>query len=829
MAANRRINSIIFLFSLIGKPLYWLILSPVLIFILARKLIRYSLQRIFLHAPKARKAETKRKTVSRSRKTNINWLPGITKAFVKWKKRSIKRGWVVLNSFKSKKSKLKLPPLWLPHFKPVLPKLPRVTIPRFRFHFKRAVLSFSQLSFMLGISIMIGSFSYGAYWFYQNILKDLPTPQDLVNYNSPLTTKIYDRNHNLLYKIYKDENRSWIPLSQISPFAIQATIATEDKEFYYHKGLSLKGIARSIKRAITEKRIQGGSTITQQLVKNTLLTHQRTIVRKLKEIILALQVETTLSKDEILEMYLNEVSYGGSAYGIEEAAQRYFRKSASELNLAEASFLAGLPASPSTFSPSGPNPESAVRRQHEVLRQMVDDEKISALQAESAKAEDLNLFPATDAILAPHFVMYVRDILAREFGEQLVSQGGLEVITSLDLNTQHEAEEIVRDELKRLAGSRVSNGAALVTNPNTGEVLAMVGSKDYFDAKNDGQVNVTLRPRQPGSSIKPLMYSAALQRGFTPATILDDSPIVYTYKGGPPYAPKNYDGQFHGKETLRVALASSHNVPAVKTENTIGLSTFINHARAMGISTWEDSSRFGLSLTLGGGEVKMVDLATAYGAFANGGKRIDLNPVLTVNDSKGKTLYQNHCALTQDCDGLSVLDERVAFQITNILSDNLARSRAFGFNSVLNIPGQQVAVKTGTTNSLRDNWTIGYTSHLLVATWVGNNDNTPMSAVVSGITGASPIWNKIMRKQLEGTRHAFTPPGPMISLLICSQTGRPVCGDCQHAYMEYFLPGTAPTASCNQNISAKQMEPKADTTTLTQWNTRDVNLEVVNQ
>lgn len=649
---------------------------------------------------------------------------------------------------------------------------------------------------------------YGGLWFYQNILKDLPSPEDLVNHQSPLTTKIYDRNHTLLYKIYKDENRSWVPLERISPFVIEATIAVEDKEFYSHKGLSLKGILRSFKLALTEGRLQGGSTITQQLVKNTVLSPERTIVRKLKEIILALQVETTLSKEQILEMYLNEVSYGGSAYGIEEAAERYFRLPAAELSLAQAAFLVGLPASPSTFSPSGPNPELAVRRQYEVLRRLKEDGKISALQLELARSEDLALYPATDAINAPHFVMYVRDILAREFGEQVVSQGGLEVVTTLDLKLQRQAESIVNDEVKRLESRRVTNGAALVTNPGTGEILAMVGSKDYFNTKHDGQVNVTLRPRQPGSSIKPLMYSAALLRGFTPASILEDTPVVYPAIGGPPYIPKNYDGQFHGRETLRVALASSHNVPAVKTENTIGLSTFINQARAMGITTWEDSSRFGLSLTLGGGEVKMVDMATAYGVFANSGKRIDLNPVLVINNAQGKTLYENTCALKETCDGFQVLDSRVAFQITSILSDNLARSKAFGTNSVLNIPGQQVAVKTGTTNSLRDNWTIGYTTTRLVATWVGNNDNSTMSTVVSGITGASPIWNKIMRTQLGEVAHAFTPPASITSVLLCSQTGKPACGDCKHAYMEYFIPGTAPSTNCTPGVTATKQTPR---------------------
>lgn len=760
------VNRIMHVFSLVGKPLYLLLISPFIIFETLKKLRQAIGSRLGVMSRRFLRARSKylRKLAKSKKVRRVTKKPTVKKRFVL------------------------RPPL---------------------FTGRQILLSLFLLATL--------SLSYTSYMFYIKILKDLPTPADLIAHTPHMTTKIYDRNRILLYKIFKDENRSYVPLDQISNFAKDATIAIEDRDFYNHRGFSLRGIARSIKLALTEGRMQGGSTITQQLVKNTLLTSKRTLQRKIKEIILAVQVEATLSKERILEMYLNEVSYGGSVYGIEEAAQKYFQISAKDLNLAQSAFLAGLPASPSVYTPFGSHPELAYERQREVLRRMVEDGKISGLEAESAKNETLNISPVVQDIKAPHFVMYVRDLLAKRYGEDLVSQGGLEVVTTLDYELQQEVEKIVKDEIKSLARLRVGNGAALVTNPQTGEVLAMVGSQDFFDNQQDGQVNVTIRPRQPGSSIKPLMYSAALEKGYTPATLIDDSPIVYQIPGSPPYAPKNYDGRFHGKESLRVALASSHNVPAVKVESAIGLPAFIEKARALGISTWENTSRFGLSLTLGSGEVLMTDMATAYGTFANGGKRVDLNPLQVVKSYTGESLYENHCTTDLDaCSSTTVLDPRVAYQITSILSDNNARARAFGISSVLHIPGQQVAVKTGTTNSLKDNWTFGYTQNRVVAVWVGNNDNTPMSSITSGITGASPIWNKIMRTQLDAKNpHAFGTPQNLQAVRICFATGRPICGECAASYTEYFLPGTVPSPLCVTTLTdgtqVKTLPPPANT------------------
>ena len=395
--------------------------------------------------------------------------------------------------------------------------------------------------------------------------------------------------------------------------------------------------------------------------------------------------------------------------------------------------------------------------------------------------------------------MYVKQLLAEKYGETLVNQGGLEVRTSLDLELQNQTQEIVTQEVNKLARLRIGNGAALVTNPQTGEILAMVGSKNYFDFAHDGQVNVTVRPRQPGSSIKPLTYSVALERGKTPYSIIEDSPVTYHNPGSPPYSPKNYDGKYHGRVTLKQALASSYNIPAVKTLAEVGISNVIDKGQAMGISTWTDRSRFGLSLTLGGGEILMTDMAEVYGTFANYGYTVDLNPILEVVDSRGAILYQNNCALERtNCPRRPNLDPRVAYQLNDILSDNNARTPAFGPRSVLQIPNQQVAVKTGTTNNLRDNWTIGYTQDRLVAVWVGNNDNTPMSYVASGITGASPIWNNIIRLTLDDQHpHHFPTPDGLMTVKICVQTGTLTCQGCPITIDAQFLPGTQPTQACN--------------------------------
>jgi 1A family penicillin-binding protein len=650
------------------------------------------------------------------------------------------------------------------------------------------------------VLLTVGFVCCGLFWFF--VLRDLPQPQDLLRRDQAVTTKIFDRNGELLYKIYKNQNRSIISLSDLPWYMVSATLAIEDDQFYQHPGFSLKGIVRALTKNATSDTVQGGSTITQQLVKNTLLTNEKTITRKLKEFVLSLEVEYYFTKDEILTMYFNEVGYGGTAYGIEEAAWQYFGKSVREVTLPEAALLAGLPQSPTVYSPFGTKPELAVARQHAVLKRMVELKMISAETAETAKATPLVFAQPKTDIVAPHFVMFVKDALVQLYGESIVHSGGLEVHTTLDAAIQQLAETAVSQELERLKNMHVTNAAALVIKPSTGEILAMVGSKNYFDTVHDGQVNVTVRSRQPGSSIKALTYALALQeRLITPSTLIDDSPVVYRTPGSPAYAPQNYDGRFHGKVTVRQALANSYNIPAVKTLSQVGVSNLVDFATKMGITTWTDPSRFGLSLTLGGGEVRMVDLAEAYGVFANGGVRVPLSSLISVRDFSQKIDDAYTCSLdttTHVCSGDKVIDPAVAYSISDILSDNTARSSAFGSHSVLVIPNQQVAVKTGTTNDLRDNWTFGYTNDYLVATWVGNNDNTPMSRVASGITGASPIWQTIMKGLLSNQpKHAFTPPADMVKVTVCPLTQTLTCAECPNPRTEYFINGTQPKRACD--------------------------------
>jgi len=669
---------------------------------------------------------------------------------------------------------------------------------RHRYHF--------QLQLFASLFCLTTGLTGAGFAAYDFALRDLPPVTDLVERKQRVTTRILDRNGELLFRIYDDENRTLIKLTELPPYVTQATIAIEDKHFYLHHGFSIVGITRAFIANAKSESVQGGSTITQQLVKNRLLTPERTLKRKVRELLLALQVDKTYSKDQILEMYLNQVAYGGATYGIEEAAQMYFGKSATEISLAEAAMLAGLPQAPSVYSPFGNQPELAFVRQNEVLRRMVEDGYITQKEADAASQEQLVFRTNQIDLLAPHFVMYVRSLLAKEYGENRLSQDGLEVRTTLDLATQEKVDELVKAELESLQSLRVKNGSALVTDPATGEILAMVGSKDYFDFANEGQVNVTVRPRQPGSSIKPVTYALALSRGRTPNTLIDDSPITYQIAGSKPYTPRNYDGKYHGRVTLRESLASSYNIPAVKLLAELGLEPMIDLAEKMGITTWQDRSRFGLSLTLGGGEVLMTDMAEVYGTFANYGQRVPLNPILEIKDAHGELVYRNTCALEGvNCSQDRVLDSRVAYQITSILKDNQARSPAFGTQSVLAIPGQEVAVKTGTTNNLRDNWTFGYTTEYLVATWVGNNDNSPMSYVASGITGASPMWNKIMRTLLsEESPHTFPTPDGMISVAVCKQTGTLACTGCPTVVNELFIPGTQPKVAC----TAESFKPK---------------------
>ncbi len=638
--------------------------------------------------------------------------------------------------------------------------------------------------FTLGVIITsIGVVIFAGYSF----VKSLPNPRLIGMVNYPVSTKIYDRKGRLLYEFHRDQNRTPVKLKELPDFIWQSTVAIEDKNYFSHNGISIvNGMLRAGKDTIRTGHVQGGSTITQQLIKTSLLTPERTIDRKIKEIILALWAEQLYSKNEILEMYLNQVPYGGSSYGIEAASQTYFGVPSSDLTISEAAFLAGLPQAPSLYSPYSDRTRS-IKRRNDVLHAMLEQGYITKTQHTQALQEELVIENPDNYIKAPHFVFYVKSYLEKMFGIRAVEEGGLRVTTSLDLDVQEATEEILSNELATLSGLNIGNGGVVVTHPESGQVLAMVGSKDYFEEPY-GSYNVTIASRQPGSSIKPLMYALALMRGYTAASVLDDSPVTFRSAGSPPYQPVNYDGRYHGRVPFRIALANSYNIPAVRVLNTLGVSNFIDHARLMGITTLTDATRYGLSLTLGGGEVKLVDMAVAYGVFANYGKRVDLTPVIKVVDFQNEELYsfEKHKKERQ------VFDEGIAYIISSILSDNAARSGAFGTNSQLVIPDKTVAVKTGTTNSKRDNLTIGYTRSFLTAVWVGNNDNSPMDQqLTSGVTGAAPIWNKVMSyvlnynwdgvfENIEG----FEVPSSVVEKM------------CFYNKPEYFIKGTEENISC---------------------------------
>jgi len=670
-------------------------------------------------------------------------------------------------------------------------------------------LRYSSNIFLLSVIAKLSFFGLIGFFLLAFILffwfsRDLPTPGKLSPSNFPQSTKIFDRNGILLYDIYRDENRTYVTLDQVPKALQEATIAIEDKDFYQNQGFSITGYLRSFRSAILTRRISGGgSTLTQQLVKNTLLTSEQTIARKIKEFILAIQVDRKYTKSQILELYFNATPYGGITVGVEAAAERYFGKKSKDLDLTESIILAGFPQRPSYFSPYGQNPKAYVDRGKEVLRRMQEDNYITKKQElDTVKAlPNVEFLKETHAIKAPHFSFYVKDLLIKQFGENVVEQGGLQVTTTLDYRLEAKSEEIVREEVENAESLRVGNGASIVINPKNGEILAMVGSRDFFeegDKKENtpskgGQFNVITQAfRQPGSSIKPVAYATALEKGYTGATLIMDTKTVFPNPGeAKDYEPENYDKKFHGPLQLRFALGSSINIPAVKLLALIGVKNMLTTAYSMGISTFaptdDNINRFGLSLTLGGGEIRPLELAAAYTAFANAGYRSDPIAILKVTDPKGKVLFEQ-----KDVNKKRVLSPEVAFIVSHILSDNNARLITFGVNSYLNVIGRTIAVKTGTTDDKRDNWTIGWTPSIVVATWVGNNDNSPMGNVASGATGAAPIWRRIILEALKGKpQEDFVKPDNVIALTIDSLGGGlPVEG--QPTRSEYFIKGTEP-------------------------------------
>jgi len=599
--------------------------------------------------------------------------------------------------------------------------------------------------FYVGLTLLMLSLCGGGVFFYEEILKDLPNINEIY-YPPRLSSKILDRNGNLLYKFYEEEDRSWVSLDRIPQSLIWATLAIEDKNFYKHQGFSVKGISQAVWYNLKkngEEKPRGGSTITQQLVKNVFLDNEKKLKRKIKELVLTLLLEKKLSKDEILERYFNQVSYGGEAYGVQEASWKYFNKNVWEINTAEAAFLAGLPAAPSSYSPFGDYPEFAYLRQKHVIEEMEKAGFINKEMRGWLLEKEIKVESESKKITAPHFVFWIKKILEEKYGFKNFEKLGLTVTTSLDKETQEMVEKIVKEEVDKVARLKISNGAALVVDVDKGEVLAMVGSKDYNAEDIDGKVNVTTSLRQPGSSIKPINYLLAFMKGKSLASSIDDSPICYPMVNQKAYCPQNYNGKYMGRVNLKTALASSLNVPSVKLLAENGVENMVDLAEEMGITSWQDRSRFGLALALGAGEVKMTEMAQAYSVFANMGEKIEINPILKIENYLGEGVYKKQEEKKR------IVEAKYTFLINQALSDDQARAPIFGLNSKLKIAGKTVAVKTGTTNNLKDNWCIGWTPSLLVATWVGNNDSSPMSWVASGVSGATPIWNRVVSDLLK--------------------------------------------------------------------------------
>ncbi len=582
------------------------------------------------------------------------------------------------------------------------------------------------------------------------------------------STKVYDRTGEIvLYDIGSDVRRTSIPYSDMGVNIKNAVVAIEDSNFYDHGGISIKGMARAFLANLTPGGVvQGGSTITQQVIKKSLLVDDRTIIRKFKEIILALKLEQQYGKDEILGIYLNEIPYGGNIYGIQEASQNFLAKNPADLTIAESAYLAAIPNAPSRFSPYGTRKDALENRKNIVLARQLELGLITQEQFDTAKNEVVVWEPQKpQGIKAPHFVFYVKEQLEEIYGADMVESGGLKVITTLDYDLQQIGERAV---VEYTTGARKviekQNGGLVSIDPKTGQIIAMVGSRNYFDREIDGNFNVTMARRQPGSAFKPFVYATALKMGYTPETVLLDVPTEFSsvcdpygnpYPGRSAtqcYFPQNYNGRFHGPLSMRYALAQSMNIPAVKMLYIVGITNAIKTAEDMGITTLVGADRYGLSLVLGGGEVRLVEMTNAYATFAANGTRHQHSAILKVEDKNGNVLQE------WSDNPSNVLDKNIALLINDILSDNVARTPIFGANSPLYIPGRQVASKSGTTNSFKDSWAIGYTPSLATGVWIGKNDNTPMNASVL----ASPLWKAFMTEALKKyPEETFEKPDPI--------------------------------------------------------------------
>lgn len=581
----------------------------------------------------------------------------------------------------------------------------------------------------------------------------IPTLDDFRERKTTQSTKIYDRTGEvLLYDIFQDQKRTIVTFDKISPYIKEATMAIEDQDFYTHNGIKPTAFLRAILVNLTSLSYsQGGSTITQQVIKKTVLSDDKTATRKIKEWILALRLEKMLSKDEIFELYLNEIPYGGNYYGVEEASHAYFGKKALDVTVAEAAYLAALPQAPSFYSPYGTHKKDLDDRKNVVLSEMKQMGYINEEEYTAAKDEVVVFLPKEEkGIKAPHFVMFVKEYLVKKYGEEVLENGGLRVTTTINYELQKKAEEIaLKYALINEKTVKGKNDGFVVIDPKTGEILTMVGSRNYFDKEIDGQYNIATAKRQPGSTFKPFIYAEAFNRGYTPETVLFNTETqfstacqVESMSSNPPcYSPKNYNAKYTGPMALRDALAASVNVPAVKLLYLVGVQNAINLARSMGITTLTNANQYGLTLVLGGGEVSLLDMTSAYGVFANDGVRNPYTAIVKIEDNKGVVLEELSLKPT------SVLNPESARRISSILSDNVARAPLFGSNSLVYFGGRDVAAKTGTTNDNKDGWLVGYTPTVVVGAWAGNNENTPMVGMSGTII--APMWRALMDEALK--------------------------------------------------------------------------------
>lgn len=602
-----------------------------------------------------------------------------------------------------------------------------------------------EITWIVSLIILGTFFGILAIYFF-----GIPSIARITDFPLKQSTIFYDRTGtNELYRLYDEENRIVIKHDEIPDSIRLATVASEDANFYTHQGVDPLAILRALYVDITSRKIrQGGSTITQQLARSLYLTRKRTIQRKIREAFLAVKIDAHLSKDEILDLYLNTVPYGSNAYGVETAAETFFNKNANNLTLEESAFLAALPNAPTYFSPYGNHTDELHRRQQDILSKMYHLNLITKQELDHALSVDIiaNIAPLKRSIIAPHFVFYVIERLKETYPLKMLQTEGLKIYTSLDIDLEKSAELAIQNGAKKNLARGATNAGLVALDPKTGEVLAMVGSKDYFDVSIDGNVNITLQARQPGSAFKPFAYATAFEKGYQPESPIIDRSINFGPDGsGRPYIPRNYDGQFHGLLTMRQALAMSLNVPAVQTLALAGIQDTIDLATRMGITTLTDPKRYGLSLVLGGAEVKPIDMASAFSVFSQDGIRHEIKPVLKIVDQHDK----EYVPVENNPDGIRVLNADIAQKINSILSDNAARTPIFGAHSPLAFPsGITVAAKTGTTQNFRDAWTVGYTPSIAVAVWAGNNDNQPMVDGADGVFTAAPIWRDFMNTAL---------------------------------------------------------------------------------